>query len=72
MCLPEEVEPGSVFSLRALDANLVHWHSEPLDTLVCGLYQSDGYPTIDLSARFRVRLLPLCCEATGYSFQGSR
>ena len=69
MRLPEEVETGSVFPLRVLDANLVRRHHGPPDAPVCGLHQSDGNPTLYVSSRPRVGLLPLFCEATGYPFQ---
>ena len=48
--LPEEVEPGAVFPLRALDANLVRRHPGPLDAPVYGPHQNDGDPTFDESA----------------------
>ena len=43
-----------------------------LDAPLFGPYQSYGDPTIDVSAHPRVGLPPLCCEVTGYPFQGSR
>ena len=49
--LPEDVEPGAVFPLWALDANLVRWHPGPPDALLCGLHQSYGDPNLDVSAR---------------------
>ena len=70
MHLPEEVDPGTVFPLRALYVNLVLWHPGPPDAPVCGLHQSDGDPTIDVYSRPRVGLPPLCCYATGNPFQG--
>ena len=70
-CLPEEVEPGSVFPLQELDANLVLRHPGPPDAPLCGPHQSDGDPNIDVSARPRVGLPPLFCDMTGYPFQGS-
>ena len=57
--LPEDVEPGVVFSLQALDANLVRRHPENPDATVCGSHQGDGDPTIDVSARPGVGLPPL-------------
>ena len=42
----------------------------PPDAPVCGPHQSDDNHNIDVSARPRVGLLPLCCKATGYLFQG--
>ena len=65
--LPEDIEPGAVFPLRDLDAALVLQHHGPRDAPVCGLRQSDGNPTFDVSARLIVRLPPLCCKATGYT-----
>ena len=70
--LPEEVDPGAIFPLRELDANLVLRQPGPPDAPVCGLHQSDGNPTLDVSVRPGVGLLPLCCEADDYPFQGSR
>ena len=70
MRLPEKVDPGAVFPLRALVTNFVHRHPGTPDTPVCGLHQSDGDPTLDISAGPRVRLPPLFCEANSYPFQG--
>ena len=63
--LPEEVDPNAVFPMRALEAYVVHRQLVPLDAPVCGPHKSDGDPTFDISARLRVGLPPLCCEATG-------
>ena len=49
--LPEKVDTGAVFPLRVLYANLVRRHPVPPDALVCGPHQSDGDPTLDVSAR---------------------
>ena len=54
-----------------MDANLVRRHPGTSDTAVGDLHQSDGDPTLDLSARPGVGLPTLCCEAAGYPFQGS-
>ena len=67
-CLPEDFEPSTVFPLRALDTNFVCQHPGPLDAQVCGPHQSDVDPTLDVYARPRVGLSPLCCVATGYHF----
>ena len=68
--LPEQVEPGAIFPLRALDSDLVRQHPGPPDATVCGLHQIDGDPTIDVSAHPGVGLPPLCCKEAGYLFQG--
>ena len=60
MRLLEEVDPGAVFPLRVLETILVRRHPGTLDALVCGLHQSDGDPTLDVSARPWVGFLPLC------------
>ena len=70
--LHEEVDTGNFFPLQALDANLVRRNPGTLDAPVCDLHQSDGDTDIDISERPRVGFLPLCCEAAGYPFQGSR
>ena len=70
--LPEEVDPGAVLPLQAMDANLVIRNPGTPDAPVCGPHQSDDDPNLDVSARTRVGLLSLCCDATGYPFQGSR
>ena len=70
--LPEYVEPGAVFPLQALDANIVRRHPGPLDAPVCDPHQIDGDPDIYVSTRPRVGFPPLCCRAAGYPFQGSR
>ena len=69
--LPEEVETGAAFPLQAMENNLVRQHLGPLDALVWGPHKSDCNPTLDISACPWVRLPSLCCEATGYPFQGS-
>ena len=70
--LYEQVDLLAVLLLQALHADLMWCPPGPLDAPICGPHQSDGNPTIDISARPRVGLPPLCCEATGYPFQGSR
>ena len=70
--LPEQVDPGAVLSLQELDTNYVLQHHRPPDAPVCGQYQSDGNPTIEVSARPQVGLPPFFCEATGYTLQGGR
>ena len=71
-CLQEQVEPGAVFPLQAMNAALVRRHPGFLDSLMCGLHQSDGDPTLDVSARPGVGVTSLCCEADGYPSQGSQ
>ena len=66
--LPEEVEPGAILPLQALDANLMHWHPGPPDAPVCGPHQSDGNRTLDVYTRPWVGLPPLYCDLTGYTF----
>ena len=67
----EEFETGTFFPLQTLDANLVRRHPGNPDSSVCGPHQSDGDPTIGISACPRVALPTRCCEAGGYPFQGS-
>ena len=67
--LLEEVEPGAVLPLQALDTNFVRRDPGPPDALVFDPYQIDGNPTLDVPARPQVGLPPLCCKATGYPFQ---
>ena len=57
--LHEGVEPGAVFPLQTMDANLVRRHPGPPDAPVCGLHQSDGNLTLDISTRPGVGLPPL-------------
>ena len=71
MCLPEEVDPVAIFTLRDLENNPVRWNSGPLDALVCGPQKEYSESILDLSARPRIWLPPLCGETTGYPFQGS-
>ena len=66
--LPEEVESGAVFPLQDMYADIVRRHPGPPNAPVCGLYQIDCDLTLYISARPRVGLPPLCCEATGYLF----
>ena len=63
--LPEEVDPRAVFPLRLLDLYPMRRHPGPPDAPVFGPHQSDSEPNLDVSARPRVELTPLCCEATG-------
>ena len=61
--LPEEVDPGDVFTLRALDANHMRRHPGPPDAPVCGPHQSDSDPNLVVYAHPGVGLRPLFCEA---------
>ena len=70
--LHEEVELVAVFPLQALEADIVRQYPGPPDAPVCGPHQSDGDPTLDVSACPGVGMLPLCCEADGHPLQGSR
>ena len=72
MRLSEQVDTVAVFPHHVLDAGLVRQHPGPLDAPVCGPHQSDVNPTLDVSDRPIVGMTPLCCEASGYPFQGSR
>ena len=44
----------------------------PPYALVCGPHKSGGNPTLDVSARPQVGLLPICYEVDGYPFQITR
>ena len=68
--LSEKVDPCAVLPLWALYSDIVRWHHGPLDAPVCGPHKSYGDPTLDLSARPRVGMPTLFCEAYGYHFQG--
>ena len=68
--LTEEVDTGAVLPLQALDANLMRRYPVPPDAPECGPHHSDGDPNLDVSTRTRIGLPPLCCTATGYTFQG--
>ena len=70
--LPKEVEPRAILPLRPLNADPVRWHPGSLYAALGGAHQSDRNPTLDVSTRLRVGLLPLGGQATGYTFQGSR
>ena len=39
---------------------------------MCGPHQSDGSPTLDVTARPQVGLPPLCGQGTGFHFKGCR
>ena len=71
-CLHKEVEPHSILPLRSLYADTVFWHPGYSYAAMGSAQQSDCNPTLDLSTRLRVGLLPLGGQATGYPFQGSR
>ena len=68
-CLSKEVQCSSVLQLRVLHADMMCRHPGPLYALVCGMYQIYSNPTLDVSTRPQVGLLPLCCEADIYPFQ---
>ena len=70
--LPEEDDPGAVFSLQGLDDNLVRRHPGPPDAPVFGPHQSEFNHTLDVSTRPGLGFLPLLCKTAGYNFQGSR
>ena len=70
--LPEEVDLLAFFPLKVLDAYIVRQHIGPPDAPMCGPHQSDGDPTLEIYTLTRVGLLPICCKATGYPFQGCR
>ena len=55
-----------------MDADFVRRNPGPPDAPVCGLHQSDGDPTLDVSARPGVGLPLIFRESDGYPFQGSR
>ena len=57
---------------RWMYAYIVSRQPGPPDAPVCGPHQSDGDPSLEVSKHPRVVLLPICCEADGYTFQGSR
>ena len=50
----------------------MHRHPGSPYVPVCGAHHSYGYSTFDIPARPRLRLPPLCVQATGYHFQGCR
>ena len=56
--------------MQELDTNLVRRHPGPPDAPMCGLHQSDGAPTLDVSASPRVGFPPLYGKAAGYYFSG--
>ena len=66
--LSNQVDPGVIVPLQDLHDTLMYRHPGPPDAPVCGPHQSYGNPTLDVSTRRRVRLLPLCCELSGYPF----
>ena len=60
--LLEEVYSGAVLPLQALHTDIMCPPTGPLDAPVCGLHQSDGNPTLEISARTRVGLIPFFCK----------
>ena len=68
--LYEQVEPGIILPLWALHIDIIWRNPVPMDVMVCEPHQSDGNPNIDVYVRPRLGLLPLCCKAAGYTFQG--
>ena len=57
--LSEQVYPSAVIPLRVLYADLLRLKPGPSDASACGLHQSDGNPTLDVSACTVVGLLSL-------------
>ena len=70
--LPEQVEPSTIFLLRAMDDDLLHQHHGNPDASVYGPHQSYDDPTIGVFTRPGVGMSPLCCEVAGYPFKGSQ
>ena len=66
--LSEDVNSVAILPLWFLHPDLMCWHPGTLDAPVCDSRQSDGNPTLDISARPRVGFLPICGEATGCPF----
>ena len=67
-CLHKEVEPRSILPLGLLHADQVCLHLGSSYAAMGGVHQSDCNPTLDVSTRLRVGLLPLAGQATGYPF----
>ena len=63
--LPEYVQPCNVFPLVLLYTDPVRQQPVSPYAEVCGANQSDYNPTLDVSARPRVSLLPLGGQSTG-------
>ena len=61
--LSEEVQSGAILQMWALHADLMCRNPGPPDASVFGTHQSDRNTTFDVSARPRVWLPPLFCEA---------
>ena len=70
--LSKQFYPGAFLPLRAMCDNLVIQHPGPPDALVCGPHQSYGNISLNVSTCPGVGMLPLCCEAVVYPFQGRR
>ena len=71
-CLPKKFEPRSILPLGSLHADPVCWHPVSSYAAMGGTHRSDCNPTLDVSTRLQVGLLPIGGQATGYPFQGSR
>ena len=52
--LSEKLQPSAVLPLGALHADFLCRHPGSPDLPVCGLHQSDGNPSLAVSARTRV------------------
>ena len=70
--LPKEVKTRTILPLGLLHADPVCWHPRSSYAAMVGAHQGDWNPTLDVSTRIWVGLLPLGGQATGYPFQGSR
>ena len=66
VCLPKEVDPRAILALGPLHADTVHWYPGSSYAAVGGAHQSDCNPTLDVSTRLRVVLLPIGGQSTGY------
>ena len=71
-CSQKEVKPRTILPLGSLHAYTLCWHPGSLYAAMSGAHQGDCNPTLDVSTRLWVGLLPLGGQVTGYPFQGSR
>ena len=70
-CVTEEVEAGTVLTLRPMNTDISCWHPGTTDAVVGWSDQCNLHPNLYADAHSWVGLLPLRCEAAGYVFKRS-
>ena len=65
------METGTLLTMCSLNTDISLWHPLTPDAAVCHYDQCNGHPTICVSSRLQVGLLPIIREVAGYTFKHS-